>query len=163
MDLTELDDNDVENLLDQVVSQQMASQGLKTLSYAYKQIPIDDLTEMMQAHHIESQEFRDFLEQNLTYLGTFGLEDPIRDDVDKSIQLIRYGRLIESLDEDTKGVRNQVNIRMITGDHIDTALSVAIEVGIITQEESSIDGIFMTGETFRESIGHYEKLWDEKD
>jgi len=36
MDLTELDDNDVENLLDQVVSQQMASQGLKTLSFAYK-------------------------------------------------------------------------------------------------------------------------------
>jgi len=69
--------------------------------------------------------------------------------------LIRYGRLIDTLDEDTKGVRNQVNIRMITGDHIDTALSVAMEVGIITQEESSIDGIFMTGETFRESIGNY--------
>ena len=40
---------------------------------------------MMQTHHIESQEFRDFLEQNLVYIGTFGLEDPIRDDVDKSI------------------------------------------------------------------------------
>ena len=35
------------------------------------------------------------MESNLTYLGTFGLDDPIRDDVDKSIQLIRYGRLID--------------------------------------------------------------------
>jgi magnesium-transporting ATPase (P-type) len=44
---------------------------------------------------------------------------------------------------------------MITGDHIDTALHVAIEVGIISKEESTLDGIFMTGETFREAIGKY--------
>lgn len=54
MDLTELDENDKETLLDGVVSQQMARLGLKTISYAYKQIPIDDLNEAMQAHHIES-------------------------------------------------------------------------------------------------------------
>jgi len=35
----------------------------------------------------------------------------------------------------SKGAKNQVNIRMITGDHIDTALSVAVKVGIITEEE----------------------------
>ena len=70
------------------------------------------------------------------------------------------------LDEDEngkKGARNQVNIRMITGDHIDTALHVAIEVGIISREESTLDGIFMTGETFREAIGTYEKVWDNED
>lgn len=52
---------------------------------------------------------------------------------------------------------------MITGDHIDTALYVAIEVGIISSDEARLDGIFMTGETFREAIGKYEKIWDEQE
>ena len=62
----------------------------------------------------------------------------------------------------SKGAKNQVNIRMITGDHIETALTVAVKVGIITLEESRLDGIYMTGEQFREEIGGYEKIWDEQ-
>jgi magnesium-transporting ATPase (P-type) len=49
---------------------------------------------------------------------------------------------------------------MITGDHIETALYVAKKVGIISEEEANYDGIYMTGEQFRESIGGYEKVWD---
>jgi len=49
---------------------------------------------------------------------------------------------------------------MVTGDHIETAMSVAEKVGIINPEEKRLDGIAMTGEEFRKKIGEYEKYWD---
>jgi P-type Ca2+ transporter type 2C len=49
---------------------------------------------------------------------------------------------------------------MISGDHIDTCLYVATKVGIISEMEQNLDGIFMTGEQFRAAIGEYSKVWD---
>lgn len=48
---------------------------------------------------------------------------------------------------------------MVTGDHLETAKSVAVRTGIIKQEELGLAGI-MTGEQFREAIGGYTKIWD---
>jgi len=98
-------------------------------------MPEDELNSMMQHYHIESDEFREDIQSGLIYLGTFGLEDPVREDVDKSIQLIKYGTLLGEKVDRKKGAKNQVNIRMITGDHMQTALHVALQVGIITEEE----------------------------
>ena len=47
----------------------------------------------MQQYHIESEDFREYIQSKLVYLGTFGLEDSVREDVDKSIQLIKYGTI----------------------------------------------------------------------
>jgi magnesium-transporting ATPase (P-type) len=126
MQQIEFDDEDHTKLLDTVVSGSMASHGFKTLSYAYKQIPEDELNSIMQQYHIESDDFREYIQSRLVYLGTFGLEDSVRDDVDKSIQLIKYGTLLGDHVDRKKGAKNQVNIRMITGDHLDTALHVAL-------------------------------------
>ena len=75
---TELDDDEKFRILSDIVTDQMAATGLKVLSYAFKQVPYDDIIDMMRNNDIESQEFRDLLEQDLIYLGTFGMEDPIR-------------------------------------------------------------------------------------
>lgn len=57
---------------------------------------------------------------------TFGLDDPIRETVIESIQLIKYGQVLEDYaDKAKKNIKNQVNVRMVTGDHIQTALTVA--------------------------------------
>ena len=63
----------------------MAQKGLKPFSYAYKQMPKDDLEDLVNKHGLESKTFRDELEENFTYLCTFGLEDPIREEVNQSI------------------------------------------------------------------------------
>jgi magnesium-transporting ATPase (P-type) len=55
---------------------------------------------------------------------------------------------------------SQVNIRMVTGDHVDTAKSVAYLTGIVKQEELDIEGCVMTGIQFREMIGPHTKIWD---
>lgn len=50
---------------------------------------------------------------------------------------------------------------MISGDHIETCKSVAVQSGIITEEESNEPGVVITGDEFREDIGEVHKIWDE--
>jgi magnesium-transporting ATPase (P-type) len=80
------------------------------------------------------------------------LEDPLRSDIKDSIQLIKYGHL------ESPGERenHQVNIRMVTGDHIDTANAVALKLGLLKVEHLHLGGFSMTGEQFREAIGKYQ-------
>lgn len=39
----------------------------------------------------ESIRFREDMEKDLTYVGTFALEDPLRDNIEESVNLIRFG------------------------------------------------------------------------
>lgn len=52
---------------------------------------------------------------------------------------------------------------MITGDHLFTAKYVAQEIGIISAADAKNDksGIVLTGDTFRQKIGPYKKVYDE--
>lgn len=43
----------------------------------------------------------------MEYIGTFGLHDPIRENVKDSIRLIKFGTSkIEDIDKNTKGIKN---------------------------------------------------------
>ena len=69
----------------------MGQTGLKPLSFAFKQIEFKELVQKMQNIDKESDDFRNYLESQLIYLGTFGLDDPISENVHKPIQMIRFG------------------------------------------------------------------------
>jgi magnesium-transporting ATPase (P-type) len=56
----------------------MAADGLKVISYAFKEIETAELDRLFQSYSDESDEFRWELEQDLIYLCTFGMEDPCR-------------------------------------------------------------------------------------
>jgi|DEB0MinimDraft_12_1074336.scaffolds.fasta_scaffold13203_3 magnesium-transporting ATPase (P-type) len=106
MQQRELDTEEQYKILYDVVACGMARLGKKTLSFAYKQMPYDDLYDLMNRCHIESDEFRQELESNLVYLGTFGINDPVRENIEESIQLIRFGSsLAENVDR-SKGAKN---------------------------------------------------------
>lgn len=49
---------------------------------------------------------------------------------------------------------------MVTGDNIDTATAIAIEAGILTEEESKQEYYCMEGKQFREACGGLKKLED---
>lgn len=72
----------------------MAKESLKGLTYAIRKMTYDDYLGYVQGYDTESDEFYEALCINLTYLGTFGLEDPLRDSVSETVQLIRYGMLL---------------------------------------------------------------------
>ena len=140
-------------VLNVIVSDGMAKLGLKVLTYAYKDMTYDEFSGIGDDQ--ESPEFREIIERELTYIGTFALEDPLRPNIEESIQYIKYGQL-ENVGDQVDGT--QVHIRMITGDHLETAKNIALRAGIITNEQLQITGTAMTGEQFREKIGHYTKI-----
>jgi len=67
----------------------------------------------------------EFLEQDLIFLGLTGMIDPVRPEVKAAIEECR-----------SAGIRAV----MITGDHKDTAVAIAKELGIITDASEAITG-----------------------
>ncbi len=65
------------------------------------------------------------LEQDLTFVGLSGMIDPVRPEVKAAIE-----------EAHSAGIR----VVMITGDHIDTAVAIARELGIIESREQAITG-----------------------
>ena len=69
----------------------MADQGLKVLSFAFKDMKVDTVQQILDRLDDESPEFRDEMESELTYLCTFGLQDEPRDGVKQSVEMLKFG------------------------------------------------------------------------
>ena len=65
------------------------------------------------------------LEQNLIFVGLVGMIDPVRPEVCASVQKCKQAG---------------IEVVMITGDHIDTAVAIAKELGIVTDASQAIMG-----------------------
>ena len=63
---------------------------------------------------------KEIVESGLTLIGIFALLDPLRDGIAMSV--IRF-------------YKAAINVRMTTGDHIDTAIAIAKQANIITDED----------------------------
>lgn len=88
-------------------------------------------------------------EQNLVLIGIVGMEDTIRKEVIKSVSQVQNAGVV---------------IRMVTGDSVDTALSVAQATGLIPQQasETELNESVITGKDFREKSGGMKCVKDEK-
>ena len=83
------------------------------------------------------------LENGLTLIGLTGMIDPIRPEVVDAIQECREA-----------GIRPV----MITGDHRDTAVAIATQLGIITDESQAITGARLdeiSDDELKDTIGNY--------
>jgi magnesium-transporting ATPase (P-type) len=86
---------------------------------------------------------REVLEQNLTMIGIYAIQDPLRDEVIPSVRICH---------------RAGINIRMVTGDNIDTAKAIALEAGILKEEHKDRKYAVMDGKSFREACGGLRKI-----
>lgn len=110
----------------------MADQALRVLSAACRTYP-----------ELPSDLSPDALERGLTFLGLAGMIDPIRPEVKKAIEECR-----------TAGIRPV----MITGDHRDTAVAIARQLGILADESQAITGAQLneiSDEELSRTIDHY--------
>jgi Ca2+-transporting ATPase len=94
-------------------NEQMASDALRVLGIAYKQVAPD-------GPYVEEN-----VERELTFLGLIGMMDPPREEAVEAVNVCR-----------------QVHIRpiMITGDHKLTAMAVAREIGIYREGDLALTG-----------------------
>lgn len=111
----------------------MASQALRVLAMAYKQIdaiPNDD-------------EKQAVLENNLIFIGLFGMIDPPREEAKQAVSLCK---------------KAGIKPIMITGDHKITATAIARQLGMITDDSEATTGSeieHMSDEELREAVKKY--------
>ncbi len=85
----------------------------------------------------------EYLEQNLTFVGLTGMIDPVRPEVKPAIEECRLA-----------GIKPI----MITGDHKDTAIAIAMQLGIIDSPDQAITGAQLdeiSDEQFEHDIKKY--------
>lgn len=74
-----------------MIAQGIAAKGQKPLTYAFKLIDKVELCEILENVNEDSDEYRQIFESQLFYLGTFGLDDPIRENINIPINQIKFG------------------------------------------------------------------------
>lgn len=123
-----------ERLLHQVI-EPMACDGLRTICIAFRDF-VPGKADINQVH-IDGEPNWDDEENivsNLTCLGVVGIEDPVRPEVPDAIR---------------KCQRAGITVRMVTGDNINTARSIATKCGIIRPQD---DFLIMEGKEFNRRI-----------
>jgi len=83
------------------------------------------------------------LEQELCFIGLTGMIDPVRPEVKAAIDKCR-----------TAGIRPI----MITGDHIDTAVAIGLELGILTEDNEAVSGSALGEMTDEEFSRRFSKI-----
>ncbi len=97
----------------------MADRALRVLGAAYRRYDArpDDFSP-------------EALEKNLTFIGLTGMIDPVRPEVKAAVERCREAGIVPV---------------MITGDHIDTAVAIAKELGILTDPSQAVLGQALDG------------------
>ena len=121
-------------MLGEKIIKAFASKCYRTLMVAYADIDVEEWERLKREHNnFESVEDRECIETNLTMVGIFALMDPLRPGIREAVQ---------------KCHKSGINVRMVTGDFLDTAMAISKEAGIITAEDlaNNEDGyLCMTG------------------
>ncbi|XP_053203024.1 plasma membrane calcium-transporting ATPase 2-like isoform X4 [Panonychus citri] len=142
---------DQERMVKEVI-EPMACDGLRTISVAFKDF-VKRKPRSSNEVQIETEpnwEDEDFIISRLTCLCILGIEDPVRPEVPDAIR---------------KCQRAGITVRMVTGDNVNTARSIALKCGIIKPGE---DFIVLEGKEFnkriRDSAGQvqqslFDKVW----
>jgi Ca2+-transporting ATPase len=104
----------------------VAGQAMRTLAFGYARLPEGTPVDEASLHAR-----RDELEKDLVYVGFVAIRDPLRDDVKEALADCR---------------RAGIDVKMVTGDNIETARSIAAEVGLLDRP----DAWLLTGPEFGE-------------
>ncbi|EDV24949.1 uncharacterized protein TRIADDRAFT_25320 [Trichoplax adhaerens] len=96
------------------VVESMASNGLRTIGLAYKDI---------DNYNLVNWEDEESVIDDLTCIGVVGIEDPVRPEVPGAIKQCQSAGIV---------------VRMVTGDNLKTAKSIALKCGIISENDGFI-------------------------
>jgi Ca2+-transporting ATPase len=96
-----------------------ACKAMRTLAFAYVALPPDTPQDETGLHTL-----RDSLENGLIYVGFVAIRDPLRDDVKDAVAQCRQAG---------------IDVKMVTGDNVETARAIGYEVGLIARPDEMID------------------------
>lgn len=117
----------------------MASKPLRVISFAYFEMGEDEWNAKFEE---QGQDFDTALDENLinfTFIGAFGLKDNLRPNVKSVVNAVKQ--------------KGHVNVRMISGDHYETAKRVAYKAGILSDADLQNQNCVMDAQDFRNLVG----------
>ncbi|XP_022652986.1 plasma membrane calcium-transporting ATPase 2-like isoform X4 [Varroa destructor] len=128
---------DQEKLVHDVI-EPMASNGLRTIGLAFKDYIPEGVEKVDNSQAVFTEEpnwdDEDNIISGLTAVAIFGIEDPVRPEVPEAIR---------------KCQRAGITVRMVTGDNVNTARSIALKCGIIKPTD---DYLVLEGKEFNRRI-----------
>jgi Ca2+-transporting ATPase len=113
--------------------QQAARLAMRTLAFAYRTLPPETPEDEDSLHDLGSA-----IETDLVFIGFVGIRDPLRHDVKAAIDECRIAG---------------INVKMITGDNVETARAIGYEIGLVPSPDAPIDlpgAAVMTSSRFNE-------------
>lgn len=119
---------------------QMTSKGMRVLAVAYR---TEGLSETYQKENF-SIEKRDKIESELTFLGLFAIYDPPRATSAEAVEICQEAG---------------IEVHMATGDHPSTAVSIALDIGILKRDGMTISEILKRNDLAITAVD-FEKLTD---
>lgn len=126
---------DMQERLIREVIEPMACDGLRTISIAYRDfVPGKAAINEVHIDNEPNWDDEENIMTNLTCLCVVGIEDPVRPEVPDAIR---------------KCQRAGITVRMVTGDNINTARSIASKCGILKPNE---DFLILEGKEFNKRI-----------
>jgi Ca2+-transporting ATPase len=96
-----------------------SARAMRTLAFGYAVLPPDTPTTADDLHTR-----RDALESGVVYTGFVAIRDPLRDDVKEAINKCR---------------RAGIEVKMITGDNVETARAIGYDIGLVKNRDEPID------------------------
>lgn len=116
-----------------------ASQAMRTLAFGYAVLPVETPHDEDELHAR-----RDALESNLVFAGFVAIRDPLREDVKDAVDQCR---------------KAGIEVKMITGDNVETARAIAFDIGLVEQRDAAIDtdaAAILTSTRFNELHERYK-------
>ncbi len=123
-------DCDIQGILK--INDEMASDGLRNVAIAIKRL--DEIPANPKAEEVE---------RDLIFVGILGLNEPIREGIYNDIKICNDAK---------------IRVNMLTGDNLQTAVSIARKIGLLSDDSQSISGNeidLMTDEELSNVIENY--------
>jgi Ca2+-transporting ATPase len=110
-----------------------AGQAMRTLAFGYARLPPETPQDETGLH-----ELRETIERGLVFVGFVAIRDPLREDVKEAVDECR---------------RAGIEVKMITGDNVETARAIGHEIGLVGSRDAAMDtpdAVILTSAKFNE-------------
>lgn len=109
------------------------------MTYAYKEMKYNEYLHLQEAcHGFHDIEDRKQLINELILLSTFAIRDEVRDGIPAAVSDL---------------TQNKIQVYMVTGDSLETAKKIALDSGIILEQDLADPYCAITGEDFEKISG----------
>ena len=128
-----IDDEQQNAILTNIVDNEFASKALRCMAFAYRDYSIEEFEQLRTDNNnfATDSDRNDIFFRGLRLITIFALSDQLRPEVLTAVKYAKAGK---------------IDVRLISGDHLTTAIEFAIQARIITREESKNPNVCMTGE-----------------